>query len=145
MCAFDDKRYLLEDGIHSLAYGHRDIPARVVDVVDEAEDGRVMVPEEAREEGIRVPHRLPEDPTLTNPNRPRCIWQQRREQRVRDGRQEVREQLGFADDEDDDDAALDVDDEEEEEEEDAAPPRTHSHSNPYILDSCAVSHSRRLD
>ena len=26
LCAFDDKRYILEDGIHTLAYGHHDIP-----------------------------------------------------------------------------------------------------------------------
>jgi hypothetical protein len=32
LSAFDDKRYLLNDGIHSLAYGHKDIPARSVDV-----------------------------------------------------------------------------------------------------------------
>ena len=25
--AFDDKRYLLSDGVHTLAYGHKDIPA----------------------------------------------------------------------------------------------------------------------
>ncbi len=27
LCAFDDKRFLLADGIHSLAYGHKDITA----------------------------------------------------------------------------------------------------------------------
>ena len=29
LCAFDDKRFLLEDGVTSLAFGHRDITARV--------------------------------------------------------------------------------------------------------------------
>jgi len=32
LSAFDDKRYLLKDGVHSLAYGHKDIPTRNVDV-----------------------------------------------------------------------------------------------------------------
>ena len=84
----------------------------------------------------------PDDPTLTVPNRPRCIWVQRREQRVIDARQQVREQLGFADD-DEDGAAFE--DDEEDEDEDDAPTRTHSHSNPFILDSCAVARSRRID
>jgi hypothetical protein len=34
LSAFDDKRYLENDGIHSLAYGHKDIPTRKVDVSD---------------------------------------------------------------------------------------------------------------
>ena len=34
LSAFDDKRYLLNDGVHSLAYGHKDIPTRKVDVPD---------------------------------------------------------------------------------------------------------------
>ena len=29
LCAYDDKRFLLEDGVQSLAFGHRDITARV--------------------------------------------------------------------------------------------------------------------
>ena len=28
LSAFDDKRYILSDGIHSLPYGHKDIPTR---------------------------------------------------------------------------------------------------------------------
>ena len=28
LCAYDDKRFLLEDGVHSLAFGHRQITAR---------------------------------------------------------------------------------------------------------------------
>lgn len=131
MCAFDDKRYLLEDGIHSLAYGHHDIPTQVEDVVDEAEDGEVLRPGEARDRGMRVPIRQPPpDPTLVNPNRPRCLWQQRREQRVRDAREEVREQLAFADDdEDDEDDDEDDDDEEEDDSDDDGP----THNNPFIL------------
>ena len=26
LSAFDDKRYILDDGIHTLVYGHKDIP-----------------------------------------------------------------------------------------------------------------------
>ena len=32
LCAFDDKRYLLADGISTLAFGHRAIPAAVREV-----------------------------------------------------------------------------------------------------------------
>ena len=32
LCAFDDKRFLLEDGVHSLAYGHHRITASVEDI-----------------------------------------------------------------------------------------------------------------
>ena len=28
LSAFDDKRYILSDGIHTLAYGHKDLPTR---------------------------------------------------------------------------------------------------------------------
>ena len=28
LCDFDDKRYILPDGIHTLPYGHKDIPTR---------------------------------------------------------------------------------------------------------------------
>ena len=31
LCAFDDKRFLLEDGIHTKAFGHKDIPAHLED------------------------------------------------------------------------------------------------------------------
>ena len=42
MCAFDDKRYLLEDGIRSLAFGDNEIAARVTDIEDDAQDGVLM-------------------------------------------------------------------------------------------------------
>ena len=41
LCAYDDKRFLLEDGVQSLAFGHRDITARVQD--DMAPDGTELV------------------------------------------------------------------------------------------------------
>jgi hypothetical protein len=36
LCAFDDKRFVLADGIHTLSYGHKDITRNVVD--DEVRD-----------------------------------------------------------------------------------------------------------
>ncbi len=33
--AFDDKRYLCEDGIHTLAFGHKDLPPSVQVIIDE--------------------------------------------------------------------------------------------------------------
>jgi len=36
LSCIDDKRYLLEDAVHSLAYGHRDIPIDVDDDDDDA-------------------------------------------------------------------------------------------------------------
>ena len=41
LCAYDDKRFLLEDGVHSLAFGHRDITARVQN--EERPEGRNLV------------------------------------------------------------------------------------------------------
>ncbi len=35
LCSFDDKRFLLKDGVNSLAYGHRDIPSQVETVFKE--------------------------------------------------------------------------------------------------------------
>ena len=55
LCAFDDKRYLLEDGMNSLAFRHKDIPARVTDIEDDAQDGVVMTREDAvRDYGRRL-------------------------------------------------------------------------------------------
>ena len=41
LCAFDDKRFLLEDGVRSLAFGHRDNTARVHN--DARPEGTVLV------------------------------------------------------------------------------------------------------
>ena len=35
LCSYDDKRYLLDDNISSLAFGHKDIPAGAVETVEE--------------------------------------------------------------------------------------------------------------
>ena len=42
LSAFDDNRYLLDDGSYSLAYWQTGIPARVNDLEDYAQDGVVM-------------------------------------------------------------------------------------------------------
>ena len=41
LCAFDEKRYLLEDGIIALAFGDNDI-RRVIDIEDDPQDVVVM-------------------------------------------------------------------------------------------------------
>ena len=38
LSAYDDKRYIKEDGIHAIAYGHRDITERVIDEDDADRD-----------------------------------------------------------------------------------------------------------
>ena len=49
LCSFDDKRYLLEDGIHSLAYGHFAIKANEqISEENEEEQCRVITAAEAR-------------------------------------------------------------------------------------------------
>ena len=49
----DDKRYLLDDVILSLAFGNHEIPTRVTDIEDDAQDGVVMSQADAaRDYGI---------------------------------------------------------------------------------------------
>ena len=55
MCAYDDKRYLLADGVNSLAYGHHAVPAVVhnVEPVDfEWPTDRVLTAAEAHHRRI---------------------------------------------------------------------------------------------
>lgn len=48
LCSFDDKRYLLEDGVSTLAFGNRRIPVRVVHVPNDTNaDGLVLRAEDA--------------------------------------------------------------------------------------------------
>ena len=47
LCAFDDKRYLLPDGVHSLAFGHQAIPHPVEDIRAEKIGDVVLTDEEA--------------------------------------------------------------------------------------------------
>ena len=54
LCAYDDKRYLLADGVHSLAYGHHSIPAKVHAIEpEEPAQSRVLTAAEARR--LRIP------------------------------------------------------------------------------------------
>ena len=53
LCAFDDKRYLCPDGIHTLAFGHKDLPKFVQVIVDAEhpmdEDAADLLAQEAAE------------------------------------------------------------------------------------------------
>ena len=150
MCAFDDKRFLLEDAINSLAFGHKDIPARVENIEDEGGNGEVVITRaEARAEGILVnrPQQHGDEGAAQNP-RPPCIWMERRRQRVENAREFIRTQLGFGEDDDDNNEHLASTDEDEDEDDDGDGDegthrtRTTAHNNPFILDSASVEHSR---
>ena len=67
--AFEDKPYLFDDGIRSPAFGHHEIPARVTDIEDHAQDEMVMSQAVlAREywKSLRI-SRDPRDQTLQKP------------------------------------------------------------------------------
>ena len=60
LCAYDDKRFLLADGIHTLAYGHHDVPAVVRAVEGSDTTGpadRVLAAADARNGFIPVQQR----------------------------------------------------------------------------------------
>ena len=63
---------------------------------------------------------------------------ERRQQRVTNAKDSLREQLGF----DEDDENLDDDDDDNDDNDGGA--RTTSRSNPFILTSCSVSRKRRV-
>ena len=126
----------MEDGVTSLAFGHRDIPARQVDIEDETPGGVVLTNEEGRERGLF--RRGQRDPTLINSRR-KCIWQERQTKRVKTGKEDVSEMLGF-DEEDENDIVEEDDDEDE-----GGLSRSTSRGNPFILSSCAESRKRRHD
>ena len=125
----------MEDGAGSLAFGHRAIPARQVDLEDETVGDLIITSEEARARGIMVPRRP--DPTLLNPRPNKNIWKDRQAKRVKTGQEAVRQMLGF--DEEEDDIAEDDDEDER------GSSRRTSHGNPFILSSCAVSRKRNRD
>ena len=53
LCAFDNKRYILDDGIYTLAYGHKDIPNRVeINKIDDPAREKVITELEARRVGL---------------------------------------------------------------------------------------------
>ena len=86
--------------MHSLAFGHCDIPARVIDIEDNATQV-VISGEEARAHGF-VPFRrwTGDDTHSFNPGPPHCpIWRQRSERRLMDAREYVLDMLGFENDE----------------------------------------------
>lgn len=58
LCAFDDKRYLCEDGIHTLALGHHTVHAERTDLTpEEDEDSPNILPASAmRNRHIQVLH-----------------------------------------------------------------------------------------
>ena len=116
-----------------MAFGHRDIPARQVDIEDETPRGVVLTNEEGRERGLF--NRGQRDPTLINP-RPKCIWQERQSKRVKTAKDTVLEMLGFDEDEEE------IAEEDDEDQDDGGHSRTTSRGNQFILSSCAVSRKR---
>ena len=132
-----------------MAFGHKDIPARVENIEDEGANGEVVITRaEARAEGILVhrPEQQGEEGAAQNP-RPPCIWKDRRRQRLENARDYIRTQLGFGEDEDEDEQVVTTDEEETDDDDgegDEGSQRTHTaaHRNPFILDSAAVEHSR---
>lgn len=54
LCAFDDKRFILEDGVHTLAYGHEQITALTEDVEEEESPNEIVL---SHEEATRYKHR----------------------------------------------------------------------------------------
>ena len=75
---------MLDDGIHTLAYGHKDITTKV-ESVREGGELIILTYEEAVKCGYKPFH--PVDATMVQP-RPRVagVWEGRRKKRVRDGR-----------------------------------------------------------
>ena len=120
----------MEDRVGSLAFGHRAIPARVVDIEDDTPGDLILTSEEAGARGILVT-RQP-DPTLLNLRPNKCFWQERQAKRVKTGKEAVLEMLGFG--EEDEDEIV-------EDEEDGGHSRT-ARGNPFILSACALSRKR---
>ena len=125
----------MEDGAGSLAFGHRAIPARQVDIEDDTPGDLILTSEEARARGILVPR--PFDPSLLNPRPNKNIWKERQAKRVKTGQEAVRQMLGF----DEEEEEIEEDDDEDE----RGSSRRTSHGNPFILSSCAVSRKRNRD
>ena len=127
LCSFHDKRYLLEDGITLLAFGHRDIPAQVADVEDVGLGETILTHDEAVER--RISTFVPRE---QNP-RPPCIWEERRKKRLLDAKELLRADLGLADEE--------IEDDEDPKEDDG----THNTRPPngFILDQTSVSRGRK--
>ena len=74
LSAYDNKRYLLADGVHTLAFGHRDIPAGAVEIDenvpifdDEHIDARLAVDRE-----MPPPAQTPPPPPLPTTRSTTC-------------------------------------------------------------------------
>ena len=124
----------MEDGAASLAFGHRAIPARQVDIEDDTPGDLILTSEEARARGIVVPRRP--DPTFLNPRPNKNIWKDRQAKRKKTGQDSILAMLRFDEDE--------IEIEEDDEDDSGGHSRT-SRGNPFILTSCAVSRKRTND
>ena len=75
---------MLDDGIHTLAYGHKDITKKV-ESVREGREQIIMTFDEAVKNGLKPSY--PVDPTLIQPRARRVgVWEKRRRKRVHDAR-----------------------------------------------------------
>ena len=75
MCSFDNKRFLLDDGIRTLANGHKDKTAKV-ESIWEGPELFLMSFDEANSKGLHPTQ--PVDPNMIHPRAPkRSIWQTR--------------------------------------------------------------------
>ena len=75
---------MLDDGIHTLAYGHKDITKKV-ESVWEGREQIIMTFDEAVKNGLKPSY--PVDPTLVQPRSRRVgVWEKRRRKRVHDAR-----------------------------------------------------------
>ena len=80
LCAFDDKRFLLPDGLHSLAHGHKDIPHSVQDIFAEDDTVSIFSDEQAIRQGVtKGQDNLRQLPMFQPGMDPRAAWIEWRE------------------------------------------------------------------
>ena len=81
LCAFDDKRFLLPDGIHSFAHGHKDIPHSVEDIFAEDDTVAIFSDEQAIRYGVtKGQDALRQLPMFQPGMDPKIAWNEWREQ-----------------------------------------------------------------
>ena len=68
---FDNKRVLLDDGIHTLAYGDKDIRTKLESIC-ESRELFLMSYDEAKSTGLHSPH--PIDPNMIQPRAPKMSY-----------------------------------------------------------------------
>ena len=145
LCAFDDKRFLLEDGIHTLAFGHKNITVRVDDL-EVGPELNVITHVEAVENSIVSDHRR--DPADVQPRPSKTAFRSDRgSKKLSSAKARLFANLGFEDEneeqenfEDENLNHMHDDTSSEESEEENTRDR---HSNPYILSGCSVSPSHK--